>query len=108
MTRDAKTAVAYATPNPAGTDDLPASPPLWNQLRNEAKIVERGAQVELYLCICGAVATADAAWLTPTVSGLADTGYDDRDWAPLPLLADALEDAGCGIGDLSQHLRGDG
>ncbi len=34
-------------------------------------------------------------WLTPTVVHLAQTIYDERRWDALPILADALEEAGC-------------
>lgn len=47
-------------------------------------------------------------WLTPTVRAIAQAAYDDRDWAALPVLADALEDAGCTSADLLEHLRGGG
>jgi hypothetical protein len=33
---------------------------------------------------------------------------EDRAFDRLPILADALEDAGCDDGDLLAHLRGDG
>lgn len=48
------------------------------------------------------------AWLTPTVLDVAAAAYDDRDWAALPVLADALEDAGCDYAALLAHLRGSG
>src|SRR5262249_49403122 len=41
----------------------------------------------------GVVVLSD--WRTPTVLGLAARVYDTRDFALLPVLADALEDAGC-------------
>jgi hypothetical protein len=47
-------------------------------------------------------------WLTPTVVGLARRIYDSRDFALLPVLADALEDAGCDDERLRGHLRGGG
>jgi hypothetical protein len=50
----------------------------------------------------------DPAWLTPTVVAIARGAYDDRDFAALPVLADALEDAGCDDTDLLGHLRGPG
>jgi hypothetical protein len=40
------------------------------------------------------------------VPRLARAAYDDRDFERLPLLADALEDAGCPDADLLGHLRG--
>lgn len=42
-------------------------------------------------------------WLTPTVKQLAVTVYDDRAFDRLPILADALEDAGCDQADILSH-----
>jgi hypothetical protein len=50
----------------------------------------------------------DPRWLTPTVAALGRQAYDDCDFALLPILADALEDAGCDSGELLAHLRGGG
>jgi hypothetical protein len=56
--------------------------------------------------------TFDPAWRTPTVVALArqmDEAPDDRrDYAALPILADALQDAGCDSADLLDHCRGKG
>jgi hypothetical protein len=37
----------------------------------------------------------DDEWLTPTVLKMARSAYNHHDWDALPVLADALEDAGC-------------
>lgn len=50
----------------------------------------------------------DPAWRTPTAIALAASMYDARDFAPMPILADALEDAGCDIPDILDHARGNG
>ncbi|MCE9561997.1 MAG: hypothetical protein K8U57_08075 [Planctomycetes bacterium] len=50
----------------------------------------------------------DTAWLTSTVGSLAKDIYADRAFDRLPILADALQDAGCESGDVLGHLRGDG
>jgi hypothetical protein len=52
--------------------------------------------------------TADPAWLTPGVVALARRMYDARDFSPMPILADALQDAGCEQADILAHCRGDG
>ncbi|HYH67576.1 MAG TPA: hypothetical protein VD866_22960 [Urbifossiella sp.] len=40
--------------------------------------------------------------------GLARGMYESRDFGPMPVLADALEDAGCADADVLAHCRGDG
>jgi hypothetical protein len=45
---------------------------------------------------------------TPTVLSIARTIYDDRTYADLTVLADALEDAGCYTHHLRDHLRSPG
>ena len=47
-------------------------------------------------------------WLTSTVSKLAEAIYEDRFFDRLPILADALEDAGCANADILNHCRGPG
>ncbi len=44
-------------------------------------------------------------WRTPDVLALAGEALDERCFAHLPILADALEDAGCTDSDLIAHLR---
>jgi hypothetical protein len=53
----------------------------------------------------------DPAWLAwggGAVRKLAQGIYDDRAFDDLPVLADALEDAGCSQEDILGHLRGPG
>lgn len=50
----------------------------------------------------------DPAWLTGTVTALARGIYDDRAFHHLPVLADALEDAGCGTPAVLSHCRAEG
>jgi hypothetical protein len=50
----------------------------------------------------------DASWRSDTALSLARRAYDTRDFTPLPILADALQDAGCEDPDVLTHLRGDG
>jgi len=50
----------------------------------------------------------DPAWLTPTVEQLARGTYAERAFDRLPVLADALQDAGCDNDDVLNHCRGPG
>jgi hypothetical protein len=55
--------------------------------------------------------TADPSWLAwndGTVAKLAAAIYDERRFADLPILADALEDAGCADAAVLAHCRGGG
>jgi hypothetical protein len=45
------------------------------------------------------------AWLTPTVTAVAQGVYADRAFDRLPVLADALEDAGCTDASILDHCR---
>jgi hypothetical protein len=56
---------------------------------------------------CPPSLSLDPSWLTPTVITLAQLIYNDRTFADLPILADALEDAGCDNEDILSHCRGD-
>ena len=44
-------------------------------------------------------------WRTSTVVALAEQMYQFRDFAPMPILADALQDAGCDNEDILAHCR---
>jgi hypothetical protein len=45
------------------------------------------------------------SWLSPTVKQLAEAIYTDRAFDRMPILADALEDAGCDNADILNHCR---
>ncbi|HZY83882.1 MAG TPA: hypothetical protein VFE78_03570 [Gemmataceae bacterium] len=47
-------------------------------------------------------------WRTETVKSVAQKAYELRDFSALPILADALEDAGCNNTDILNHLRSSG
>ena len=61
------------------------------------------------------LASINPIWLTPTVSSLAQSAYDERimpsgelDPERLAVLSDALEEAGCDNEDILNHLRSPG
>jgi hypothetical protein len=55
-----------------------------------------------------AAPTFNRAWLTATVTALARQMYESRDFGAMPILADALQDAGCEEADILDHCRGNG
>ncbi len=52
--------------------------------------------------------TLDPSWLTSTVTALAEGIYANRTFDRLPILADALMDAGCDNADILAHCRSEG
>jgi hypothetical protein len=50
----------------------------------------------------------DRSLLTSTVVALARWMYESRDFSPMPILADALQEAGCEDQDVLNHCRGGG
>jgi hypothetical protein len=50
----------------------------------------------------------DPAWRTDTAVSLAKQMYESRDFGVMPILADALQDAGCDSDDVLGHCRGAG
>jgi hypothetical protein len=77
----------------------------------EGRKGEHRAQCDLLRDIFGnpyRPVTIDRAWLAwngGTVPKLAQAIYDERRFADLPILADALEEAGCDSADLLGHCR---
>ena len=47
----------------------------------------------------------DAPWRTDTAVTLAEQMYASRDFSAMPILADALQDAGCDNDDILTHCR---
>jgi hypothetical protein len=52
--------------------------------------------------------TINSSWLTPTVVAIAKAIYGDGGFDGLPLLGDALTDAGCDNEGILTHLHGSG
>jgi hypothetical protein len=69
-------------------------------------------QADLLRCIIGnpfkpfSIAPAVLASQGSTVVRMATAIYHDRHWDDMPLLGDALEDAGCSDSDVLAHCRG--
>jgi hypothetical protein len=71
---------------------------------------ERVVQAELLRDIVGnpfRSSGLELEWLTDTVRALARQMYDSRDFSAMPILADALQDAGCDDEDVLDHCRAD-
>jgi hypothetical protein len=49
--------------------------------------------------------TFSPSWRTDTAVSLARTMYDARDFSAMPILADAIQDAGCDSADILSHCR---
>jgi hypothetical protein len=47
----------------------------------------------------------DPAWRTTTVLALATSAYESGDYATMPILADALQEAGCEDPEVLGHCR---
>jgi hypothetical protein len=53
-------------------------------------------------------AALEPAWRTPMTLAIGQSIYDERRFQDLPVLADALEEAGCNNPDILAHCRGPG
>lgn len=75
------------------------------------KMAERRYQANLLRDIYGnpfRPAAIDPAWRTSVALAVAGSMYEARDFAVMPILADALEEAGCDDADVLAHCRGPG
>lgn len=52
--------------------------------------------------------TFSPSWHTDTALTLARQMYESREFSAMPILADALQDAGCENADILAHCRGPG
>ena len=81
----------------------------------KAEDAERGVNCRFLRCLFGnpfrpapSLAPSVLAWNSGTVPKLAAAIYEERAFDRLPVLADALEDAGCADADILGHCRGGG
>lgn len=87
----------------------------WNQFAGQGEKSlallqqESLAQAQLLRDIFGTLpfrpVTVSPAWQTPNVVSLAQTIYDERAFDRMPILGDALEDAGCDNAEILDHCR---
>ncbi len=79
-----------------------------NSIWEEARIKELSALTPILREIVGNLfrpVTLDPRWLTSTVVDLAKAIYDERAFDKMPILADALMDAGCDNEEIISHCR---
>jgi hypothetical protein len=107
--RAAAEAAAYAAfpGKPIKTAEIAAlAPDPWSELRKEA---ERAAQAAILREIFGDLPfqrpAVDPSWLTPNVVTMAQNIYAEKGFDPMPVLGDALEDAGCNDAGILVHCR---
>lgn len=89
----------------------PTSYPHSHDEATRAIAPERAAQCVLIRDIFGNPfrdAVFNASWRTPNVVGIAEGIYEDRAFDRMPILADALMDAGCFDEAILTHCRGAG
>lgn len=80
-------------------------------LRAVASVLPEREQCDLLRDVFGnpfRPATRDPAWRGGVVTAMARAIYDERRFDDLPILADALQDAGCDDADVLGHCRGGG
>jgi hypothetical protein len=86
----------------------------WVSVLEETRRTEGSVQVAILRDICGhlfhpiSVGASWLAWNGGTASKVAQAIYDQRRFADLPILADALEDAGCTDRHILDHCRSGG
>jgi len=75
------------------------------------RAASREAHASLLHCIFGnpfRPVTIDPRWLTSTVTDLAQSVYGEKAFDRMPILADALMDAGCDSEEIINHCRSEG
>jgi hypothetical protein len=80
-----------------------------------SQVAEERVQIDILRCIFGnpfrpspPLPSAVLAWNDGTVRRIAEGIYEGRAFDRLPILADALLDAGCDNDDLIRHCRSEG
>lgn len=92
----------------APSADLAARNVAWNAFCDREGMGEERHQASLLRCISGnpfCPVEFSASWRTDTTVTLAGQMYESRDFSAMPILADALQDAGCDCADILDHCR---
>jgi hypothetical protein len=87
---------------------LLAIPP--HEAKTAKKLLKLLGQVELLREIFGDIRPVrfSGQWRTSTAVALAHQMYESLDFSAMPILADALQDAGCDSAEILDHCRGPG
>ncbi len=110
-TYEARLAARFARHAHWTTQDVPDAPfserlGAWRRL----DAAEAASQAQLLRCLFDPVVlppvVLDSSWRTPTVLAIAAQVSEEEDYRSLPILADALEEAGCTEPRVLNHLRG--
>jgi hypothetical protein len=76
---------------------------------SRSEVAEQRIQTRLLRCIFGLLpfrpVTIEPAWQTSAVRRLAEVIHEEKAFDRMPILADALEDAGCSDASILGHLR---
>jgi hypothetical protein len=75
------------------------------ELSESYVLAEQIAQCDLIREVVGYPVSLDHSWLTFTVIALANGIYDQKAFDRMPILADALQDAGCDNEEILNHCR---
>jgi len=79
----------------------------WREAKGISKAEARRRVYPIFCEISGPAPSVafPSAWRTSTVMLLAQQMYESRDFSAMPILADALQDAGCDNDDILNHCR---
>ena len=83
----------------------------WHTQNENALLEAKAEQSSIVRCVLAnrfRPVTVDPRWLSSTVIDLARTIYDERLYERMPILSDALMDAGCDNENILDHCRGPG
>lgn len=91
-----------------GSSDGPGQPDLGAQRVHACRVADLLRDIAGNPFQCFSLHSDWLAWDGGIVRRLAETMYEERRYQDLPVLADALEEAGCDEPDILDHLRGRG
>ena len=109
-------AAKYCGGNAAQAHSILSNAPIHDEYRREYTDDQRSAWiVSVQLALLGDIignpfrpVTFSPEWRTDTAIAIAQQMYDAREFSAMPILADALQDAGCDSEDILSHCRGAG